>query len=93
MALTHPAHGFDGVANISESIDEELATSDPVRTGTFDGENADPANIRVMDNAVLAYLQPYPELPARHGLRSRRLPGQSPPPDGQANTAGSRWTR
>jgi len=55
IALTHAAHGMQGVANVPEFIDASLLPSGPVRVAVFDGENADPANGRKMGDGVLAF--------------------------------------
>ena len=55
IALTHAAHGMQGVSNVAEFIDSSLLPKGHVRIAAFDGENADPANGRNMGDGVLAY--------------------------------------
>jgi hypothetical protein len=55
IALVHAAHGMRGVANPREFIDPDLIPSGEVRVAAFDGENADPANGRRMDDDIFAY--------------------------------------
>ncbi|MDE2870422.1 MAG: DUF499 domain-containing protein [Gemmatimonadota bacterium] len=54
IALAHAAKGMQGVADPEEFIDPSLLPSGPVRVAAFDGENADPANGRMLENGVLA---------------------------------------
>ena len=54
IALAHAAKGMQGVANPEEFVDPSLLPSGPVRVAAFDGENADPANGRMLENGVLA---------------------------------------
>ena len=55
IALTHAARGAGTVPNITEFIDRSLLPGGTVRVAAFDGENADPANGRAMNDGVLAY--------------------------------------
>ncbi len=48
IALTHAARGMPGVQNVDEFIDPDLLPATEVRIAAFDGENADPANGRVL---------------------------------------------
>ena len=54
IALAHAAKGMQGVAEPEEFIDPSLLPGGPVRVAAFDGENADPANGRMLENGVLA---------------------------------------
>jgi len=54
IALAHAAKGMQGVADPEEFIDPSFLPSGPVRVAAFDGENADPANGRMLENGVLA---------------------------------------
>jgi predicted AAA+ superfamily ATPase len=55
IALVHAARGMRGVANSGEFLDRALIPTGEVRIAAFDGENADPANGRRMDDNVLAF--------------------------------------
>ena len=55
IALCHAARGMRGVSGITEFVDPSLLPRGPVRIAAFDGENADPANGRRMENGLLAY--------------------------------------
>ena len=55
IALVHAARGMQGVTNPGEFIDPDLIPSGEVRVAAFDGENADPANGRRMDDDIFAY--------------------------------------
>ena len=55
IALTHAARGLGAVPNIAEFVDPALLPQGRVRIAAFDGENADPANGRRMDDGVLAH--------------------------------------
>jgi hypothetical protein len=61
IALVHAARGMKGVTNPSEFLDPGLIPTGTVQVAAFDGENADPANGRRMDENVLAYT-PWGEL-------------------------------
>ena len=61
IALSHLAGGMKGVANVAEFVDPTLLPTTPVRIGAFDGENADPANGRVMKEGIRAFT-PWGEL-------------------------------
>lgn len=61
IALAHAMHGLDGVPNADEFLDAALRPTTPVRIAAFDGENADPANGRRLDDAIRAYT-PWGEL-------------------------------
>jgi predicted AAA+ superfamily ATPase len=61
IALTHAANGMKGVANIAEFIDPKFVPTSKIRIAAFDGENADPANGRSMDDGILAHT-PWGEL-------------------------------
>jgi predicted AAA+ superfamily ATPase len=50
-----------GVANIAEFIDPKFVPTSKIRIAAFDGENADPANGRSMDDGILAHT-PWGEL-------------------------------
>ncbi len=54
IALAHAAKGMQGVADPAEFVDPSLLPSGPVRVAAFDGENADPANGRLLGDGVLA---------------------------------------
>ena len=54
IALAHAAKGMQGVADPEEFVDPSLLPGGPVRVAAFDGENADPANGRMLENGVLA---------------------------------------
>ena len=55
IALVHAAGGMEGVTDVSEFVDPDLLPTGIVRIGTFDGENADPANGRAMGDGILAH--------------------------------------
>ena len=55
IALTHAAQANKKTPNISEFIDPDLLPQSPIRIAAFDGENADPANGRLMGKDVLAH--------------------------------------
>lgn len=61
IALTHAANGMKGVANVSEFVDPKFVPSGKIRIAAFDGENADPANGRKMEDGILAHT-PWGEL-------------------------------
>lgn len=54
IALAHAAKRLQGVADLEEFVDPALLPSEPVRVAAFDGENADPANGRMLEDGVLA---------------------------------------
>jgi Protein of unknown function (DUF499) len=54
IALLHAARGMHGVTNVAEFIDPKLIPKGKVRIAAFDGENADPANGRLMGDGVYA---------------------------------------
>lgn len=54
IALAHAAKGMQGVANPEEFVEPSLLPGEPVRVAAFDGENADPANGRMLEDGVLA---------------------------------------
>ena len=55
IALCHAARGLQGVPGIAEFVDPSLLPRSRVRIAAFDGENADPANGRRMEEGLLAY--------------------------------------
>ena len=55
IALCHAARGMQDVSNIEEFVDSTLLPKCQVRIAAFDGENADPANGRMMEQGLLAY--------------------------------------
>ena len=55
IALVHAARGMKNVDNPAEFLNPELIPQRPVRIAVFDGENADPANGRKMEEGLLAY--------------------------------------
>ena len=61
IALVHAANGMKGVSNIAEFVDPNLVPTGEVRVAAFDGENADPANGRLMGEGVYAHT-PWGEL-------------------------------
>lgn len=61
IALSHLAGGMRGVTDLAEFIDPGLVPKGPVRVAAFDGENADPANGRVMPDGTRAHT-PWGEL-------------------------------
>jgi hypothetical protein len=61
IALTHAARGMNGVANVPDFIEPELVPKGEVRVAAFDGENADPANGRLLADGIRAFT-PWGEL-------------------------------
>jgi hypothetical protein len=61
IALTHAANGMKGVANVAEFVDPKFVPQTKIRIAAFDGENADPANGRSMEDGILAHT-PWGEL-------------------------------
>ena len=61
IALTHAARGMREVPNVAEFIDPSLLPREPVRIAAFDGENADPANGRLVGDGIRAHT-PWGEL-------------------------------
>ncbi|MBO5996402.1 MAG: ATP-binding protein [Acetobacter sp.] len=55
IALVHAARGMKNVDNPAEFLNPELIPQRSVRIAVFDGENADPANGRKMEEGLLAY--------------------------------------
>lgn len=56
IALVHAAGGMQGVENAAEFVDPELLPAPgTVRIAAFDGENADPANGRTLEEGIRAY--------------------------------------
>ena len=55
IALCHAARGVQHVPSIADFVDPSLLPQRCVRIAAFDGENADPANGRKMDEELLAY--------------------------------------
>ena len=55
IALVHAAGGLEGVANPGEFVDPAVLPEEPVRVAAFDGENADPANGRTMEEGLRAF--------------------------------------
>ena len=55
IALCHASRGPQDVSGIAEFVDPSLLPQGRVRVAAFDGENADPANGRRMEDGVLAY--------------------------------------
>ena len=55
IALCHAARGARDVTGIAEFVDSSLLPRSRVRIAAFDGENADPANGRRMEDGLLAY--------------------------------------
>ncbi len=55
IALAHAARGLQRVLNVQEFVDPSLLPQSHVRIAAFDGENADPANGRRMEEGLLAY--------------------------------------
>ena len=55
IALCHAARGVRDVPGIAEFVDPALLPRGRVRIAAFDGENADPANGRRMEDGHLAY--------------------------------------
>lgn len=61
IALAHAARGMEGVAHPDEFIDPSLLPKEPVRVAAFDGENADPAGGRTLEDGLRAHT-PWGEL-------------------------------
>lgn len=61
IALVHAANGMKGVANVAEFVDPKFVPKTKIRIAAFDGENADPANGRSMEDGILAHT-PWGEL-------------------------------
>ena len=61
IALAHAARGMEGVVTPDEFIDLSLLPKGPVRVAAFDGENADPASGRTLEDGLRAYT-PWGEL-------------------------------
>lgn len=61
IALAHAMQGLVGVANADEFLPTDLTPQSPIRVAAFDGENADPANGRKLENDIRAYT-PWGEL-------------------------------
>jgi hypothetical protein len=61
IALSHVAGGMRGVTHAAEFVDAALLPKAPVRIAAFDGENADPANGRLMEGGIRAFT-PWGEL-------------------------------
>ncbi|AYY98698.1 ATP-binding protein [Burkholderia multivorans] len=61
IALAHAMQGMQGVANADEFLEAALRPSSPVRIAAFDGENADPANGRRLEDDIRAHT-PWGEL-------------------------------
>ena len=80
IALAHAAGGMRGVANADEFVDLSLVPHGPVRVAAFDGENADPANGRSLEDGLRAYT-PWGELAyalaAREGYERVRKSDES----------------
>ena len=55
IALCHIANGVRDVPNIDEFVDFSLLPQGHIRIASFDGENADPANGRNMEEGLHAY--------------------------------------
>ena len=55
IARTHVAAGMSGVANVAEFVDPAILPRGRVRIAAFDGENADPANGRPLEDGLRAY--------------------------------------
>ena len=55
IALAHAAQSMEGVPNPAEFVDPAVLPKEPVRVAAFDGENADPANGRPMQEGLRAY--------------------------------------
>ncbi len=62
IALCHAAGSGRRVQGIEEFVDPELLPEGPVRIAAFDGENADPANGRRMDDEGLLAYSPWGEM-------------------------------
>lgn len=61
IALSHVAGGMPGVTNAGEFVDPALVPKARARVAAFDGENADPANGRLMAPGIRAFT-PWGEL-------------------------------
>jgi hypothetical protein len=61
IALAHTMRGLAGVAGADEFLEADLQLAMPVRIAAFDGENADPANGRKLNDTLRAYT-PWGEL-------------------------------
>lgn len=61
IALAHAAKGMPGVTNVSEFVDPDLLPTFKVRVASFDGENADPYNGRLLEEGLRAHT-PWGEL-------------------------------
>ena len=55
IALVHAARGMQGIADPDEFVARSLVPISTVRIAAFDGENADPANGRKMEEGLLAF--------------------------------------
>jgi hypothetical protein len=55
IALVHAARGMPSVENVAEFLDPTLVPKGKVRIAAFDGENADAANGRPMDDGIRAF--------------------------------------
>lgn len=55
IALAHAARGLDGVPDLADFVDPAVVPNGPVRVAAFDGENADPANGRALEDGLLAH--------------------------------------
>ena len=55
IALAHAARGLDGVPDLADFVDPAIVPKEAVRVAAFDGENADPANGRRLEDGLLAY--------------------------------------
>jgi hypothetical protein len=65
IALTHAANGMKGVSNVAEFVDPKFVPTTKIRIAAFDGENADPANGRSMDDGILAHTRCIPKFSTR----------------------------
>lgn len=61
IALAHAMRGLSGVAEADEFLEPDLQPTTPVLIAAFDGENADPANGRKLNDTIRAYT-PWGEL-------------------------------
>lgn len=61
IALAHAMRGLSGVAEADEFLEADLQPRTPVLIAAFDGENADPANGRKLNDTIRAYT-PWGEL-------------------------------
>lgn len=66
IALTHAAHGMQGVGNVAEFLEPSLVPHHRVRIAAFDGENADPASGLHMGDGIRAFT-PWGEIAYRLG--------------------------